>query len=560
MKKISILLLLVITVTFTFAQKALSTDYDYKVSKPYKVVDARSKEYFSNGKEVLGVKIKANKNQVLLQKYNIDNMSEIGKKTYNDLPKNFLYEGLVQAQGKYYFFYSSWSGKKTKHERLYYREIDFENGTFKGESKQVIDHQGKLAEFYVSNKMDRAIAMSAFGNYSYGKMFNAMFAGLPKFKISTSTNESKILIQYRKKPKVKKDTKSWDIIGYKVYDTEMNETWAKTYTMPYTERRMNILDNLIDQNGKVYMLAKVFHDDSNRDKKRRRDKSANYHIELFEITDTADKIKTSKISLDDKFINDIVLVQSKEDELLCSGFYNKGRTKNSSDGLFTYKIDLNGKLISKNHYEIPLGIINQYVKNRTKKKNARKDKKGKAEINALALKNIITNGDGSITLVGEKSYVVEHRNYKTGKVTYTFHYEDVLISKINANGELAWMKKIPKRQKGVIGKGGLSYSYFNANGNHYLIYLDNVKNFDLPLNKRPAMHMDGKGGYLTAVKINDQTGELVKGSILDFRRIKGDIVAYQFNTDRIVKTKDNEFFVEVYKKKKEDIFLRVEMK
>lgn len=562
-KKNNLVIILLITSLTVFSQKTLSTDYDYSVSKPYKVVDARSKEYFSNSTEVLSVKVKANKNQVLIQKYDVNSMVEIGKEVYNDLPKNFLYEGVIEAQDKYYFFYSSWTGKKTKHERLFYREIDFDKGTFNGDPKQIINHDGKLAGFYSSVMADALFSATYWtGMGNSFAMMGKMFSGKPKFNLGTSTDGSKIIIKYRKKPKVRKDTKSWDILGVNVFDSSMSSIWSKEFTMPYTERRMDVLDHISDNSGKVFILAKVFHDDSNKNKKKRRDKNANYHIEFFELNASLDKIKISKINLEEnKFINDIVLVQSGENELICSGFYSSGLSRKSgADGIFTYKIDIGGKLLDKNYYEIPLEIINQYAKKRTQNKNAKKDKKGKAEVGYLQLNQIFVNEDGSITLVGETSYVKSHHSPQSKRITYTFYYENILVSKINANGELAWMKKIPKRQRGVRGKGGMSYNYFFANGNHYLVYLDNVKNFELSLDKIPALHMDAKGGYLTSMKIDDATGKTVKGSVLDFRQIKGDIVAYQFNTDRIVKIKENEFFVEVYKKKKEDIFLKVEIK
>ena len=483
---------------------------------------------------------------MLLQKYNVEDMKEIGKEVYNDLPKNFIYEGLVQAQDKYYFFYSSWTGKKTKHERLFYREINFDAGTFKGESIKVADHDGYLANFFSKG----GISMSfGYGSFSFGST---------KFHLMTSKDESKILIEYRKKPTVKKDTKSWDIINVNVFDVDMNKQWAKQYKMPYTERRMSFLDNMVDNDGNVFMLSKVYHDDSNKDKKKRKDKETNYHIELFELNSSLGKIETSKISLGDKFINGISVYQANNKEIICAGYYNNGTSRSAANGIFAYTIDQNGDLISKSHHEIPLEILNQHATRKGKKKNNKKEKKGKAEAGSLSLDKLIIHSDGGLTFVGEVYYTVYHYT-KTGGY-YTYHYGDVHISKINSKGELLWMKKIPKKQIGRRGKGGMSYTHFNANGNHYLIYLDNVKNFNLPLDKIPALHSDGQGGYLTAVKINDKTGELIKGSILDFRQIKGGIVAYQFNTDRIVKIKENEFFVEVYKKKKEDVFLKVEMK
>ena len=109
-------------------------------------------------------------------------------------------------------------------------------------------------------------------------------------------------------------------------------------------------------------------------------------------------------------------------------------------------------------------------------------------------------------------------------------------------------------------QGGMSYSYFHTNGNHYLIYLDNVKNINLPLDKIPALHIDGMGGYLTAYKVNDATGDVSKGSILDTRKVKAKLAVHQFSNNRVIKTAEDEFIVEVYKKKKEDVLIKVKIK
>lgn len=101
-----------------------------------------------------------------------------------------------------------------------------------------------------------------------------------------------------------------------------------------------------------------------------------------------------------------------------------------------------------------------------------------------------------------------------------------LLSRIDAFGALTWMKKLLKIQSGVpkMGqvydtsktyKGGMSYFY--TNGNHYLVFLDNVKNIDLPLNKIPTKHSDGHGGYITVYKVNDNSGEVSKNNIFDTR-------------------------------------------
>jgi hypothetical protein len=134
----------------------------------------------------------------------------------------------------------------------------------------------------------------------------------------------------------------------------------------------------------------------------------------------------------------------------------------------------------------------------------------------------------------------------------------LLVSKINPDGKVTWMKKIPKNQKGMFELGGLSHAYFNANNNHYFVFLDNIKNIDLSLDKAPAQHLDGQGGYLTAVKIADSNGTLTKESVLNAREVE-DFEIFQFATNRVFKTSEDSFMFEVYKKKKEDVMIKVNL-
>ncbi len=447
MKKI-ITIVLLLAVTFTFAQVTLSPDYDYKVSEPYRVVDARSKEYFSDGKSVLSLKVKPKKNQILLQKYDVQNMKEIGKKYYNDLPKNFVYEGLVETQGKYYFFYSSWSGKKTKQERLYYREIDFKSGTFKGEAKKLIDYNGRLTNFYRTKSYHFTLGMKN--------------ENVPKFNILVSKDKSKILIQYLKKLEGKEVL---DIIDVNVFDISFNKIWSKTYTIPYHWRKMTMVDNLIDNEGNIFMLTSIM----NKSKKG----EEYYHLELFKMNNNLNKIAITPIQLDNIFIDIVILNQLNKKELILAGYYQNTVDNNGPNGFFIQKISKTGELISNKKYEISAEIINQY------KRKAIKKKKGKP-YDEFAINHIIINTDNSITIVGEAYYSYSVSSPDGG---YSLHYyNDILVSKIKPNGDLDWIKKIPKRQRGSNnGQGGMSYTYFKRNDNLYFTYIDNIKNYCCPI-------------------------------------------------------------------------------
>ena len=134
----------------------------------------------------------------------------------------------------------------------------------------------------------------------------------------------------------------------------------------------------------------------------------------------------------------------------------------------------------------------------------------------------------------------------------------MLISKIDNTGKLAWINKLPKRQEGTNSKGGLSFSYMNSGKDHYLVYLDNIKNKDLPINKQPEVIKDQQVGWLSAYKIDDATGEVRKYFMFDIDDFKG-MSMYQFTTKRILQTSRDEFMIEFYKKKKEDVYVKVKL-
>ena len=121
------------------------------------------------------------------------------------------------------------------------------------------------------------------------------------------------------------------------------------------------------------------------------------------------------------------------------------------------------------------------------------------------------------------------------------------------------MKKLPKNQAGTAGRGGMGVKYIRSKTGHYVLFLDNVKNANLTVAKAPVPHKDGAGGFLTAYKVDDATGEIEKHNILDVRDLQG-IKLHQFNTSRIFNVSDNLFLLETYIKGKKDMMIKIELK
>lgn len=547
-------LVLIIFSFKSYSQDTTSKDYSYQVSEPYEVIDGY-KRYFVHQDKMIAIKMR--KKIIYIQQFDTESLKELNRKEYDVreiLPDNYNPEGIKQLQDKIYFFYSSWSGRKTQHERLYYLTIDVNTAEIVGEPIQIADIQGKLAGSFLTLVSVMGIPFST--------------ATVDKFDILSSEDSSKILIQYRKKPEVRRDTKSYDVIGVNVFNSDMTPIWNQEFKMPYTERRMDLLDFAVDNEGRGYVLSKVFKDDSDEDKKRKRDEEANYHIELFRLAQGANEIAKTKIELDGIFINGISLFESGNNQLYCAGYYNKGllkgnfiskkHNKSSADGIVVFKLSKEGEILQTITQEIPLEVINLYISDRAKAKNEDKEDEDEAELQNMVLRDLIIYDDGSLALVGEQYFIVVHQTQKS--TYYTYHYYNILITKINADGSLAWMNKIPKKQIGRKGLGGMSYTYLSTSDYHYLLFLDNVKNRELPKNEFPHKHSDGKGGYFTSYRINDTSGEITNSSVFDTRNLTEDFNAHQFSTDRVKKISDSAFIVEVYKKKKEDVLVKISVK
>jgi hypothetical protein len=206
-----------------------------------------------------------------------------------------------------------------------------------------------------------------------------------------------------------------------------------------------------------------------------------------------------------------------------------------------------------------LEVIQQYESKRTAKKAEKREEKGKAGIADLKMSQFFTQEDGSSIYLAEQWYTVTVRTQNGTRTTW--YYKHMIAIKLDEKGKVAWMKKLPKSQYGSRGQGQMSYKYIPGDGSHYFLYVDNPKNMDIAMDEVPAKHADGKGGFLTVYKVDDETGKYEKSTILDMVKVDGDKMrAYQFNVKRIFEAEDKVFLLEIYIKGKEDALIKIELK
>jgi hypothetical protein len=132
---------------------------------------------------------------------------------------------------------------------------------------------------------------------------------------------------------------------------------------------------------------------------------------------------------------------------------------------------------------------------------------------------VLVESDGSVLIACEEYHVVEH-TYTDSRgnttTTYTYYYEDILASKINASGNFEWLRKIPKKQKGSNGRGTMSFKLISDASGYYFLFLDNKKNMEMEEDDVPKYHVDGFGGQVVVAKI-ENSGVVTKELVFDTR-------------------------------------------
>ena len=511
MKRITFLLSILFIAQLVFGQEKLSQE-KVQIGVPYPVVDAGIKKYFTYKNLIISVKV--DRGKFFLQTYNTDKLTLEKVAVFEDFPRGFRIEKFIELKDRIFILYSLWD-RATEKEKFFTREIDPLKCSFVEKGKKLLEVSGKISS---------------------------------RFSCLTSHDKGKLFIQYRNKAKFRNDSKNKDVIGMWVYDDNLQKLWGGDIEMPYTEEKMDNLQYTINSDGDVFLLAIVRDLDAAPVlSERRLIKFAGPNADITEkVINFPEGKSGGNLSFFEDGTGSLVLAGYSGTTEVAKINLGKG------DGDFQF-----------DYYDIPLDIINLNLKARKVKKNNKKESKNKTVgLSNLVPTNLYLHNDGSMVVVGEQYHVVVHTSTDANgntRTTYTYHYDDILVTKINKDGSLAWMRKLPKRQHGKKPQGSMSFKLIEGVDDLYFVYMDNIKNLGLGDDDEPVRHADGKGGFLTAYKVGYETGSVKRISLLDSRNIK-EMKMYQFKLSRISSVTPDEFVFEVYKKKKEDVLIKVELK
>lgn len=534
MFRLSIILVLSIHI-HSSAQVHVTFGKPYRVFAKFENPVEENKFYLKKGDQILSLKRK--NSSMYLQKLNTHNLS-LGKiHIYEDFPKKYEIENVTTFSDRFYLFYSLRDSRNQK-ELLYYREIDFEAGVFVGKAKLILSYSGKISAL----------------------------PGDKKFYFEKSFKDARMVIRHKAGYTIDDKKRRHENIQFSIFDSNLNLLTEKKHNFPYPLKKARHLDYSVDTAGNFYILSQVLKDKHSDTIRKSKVGSVNYYMELSTIKfPTSNTIFFPLIisdtpSQNSRIINKISLFESPGSNVICAGTYVQWRNY-PEHGIFLVKIGSEGKYAHPAFYEIPQEISGvPKEKKETKKNNAIQiDKSRMADLN---LNELIIQSDGSFLLISEQNFEVIHPYYNRVRRETIYlpslHFNDIFLTKIDSNGKLNWVRKLPKSQTGLFEKGAMSYQYFTGDKYHYLMYMDHKDNHRLGLNESQNTYQDSTAGSLTAYRINDEDGKVARIPLLETKSLY-ESEAFRVFPSRILPVSNNEFITEVTVNKEKDMLIKIKI-
>lgn len=348
--------------------------------------------------------------------------------------------GINQYADMFYYIFG-YKSQKDDNITVYFQKLDAEGNT-DGEPNQLVQAdflKGKAGYFN--------------GSYSY--------------------DSSKFLSVYEVPTKGKENQQ----YSFNVFNiSDLSVVNQKEVELPFMDKDVTLIEYDVDNEGNVYGLVKIFDKPEKGSKEK-----ANYIYRIYGfMKGSEDVIEFDFENNTDKdvFLNSIIL-RIRNGVIYCSGFWGKKNAYNIS-GIYSLRLDAkNGSELAKDFYEFDDEFIKEFY---TEKQAEKADKKGKElELAQIKMDHFVINDDGTAFVVGEQSYEYEVCvTTRNGTYCYWVYVRnDVIASKIDANGKILWATKIPKKSQYKNGVGPMSY-HLQVKGNElYFIYYDHAENFGL---------------------------------------------------------------------------------
>ncbi|MEO9571908.1 MAG: hypothetical protein ABJH82_06880 [Polaribacter sp.] len=327
------------------------------------------------------------------------------------------------------------------------------------------------------------------------KKKSAIFSGQNKRQTNFSISPNKEFIAIATDIE-KKSSNSYNVHVYNAETLTLN--YSKSY-YNNTEKHYSSSDMIVDDFGVVYNVGKEYF----KGKRERKNAKANYSYVICKIN--KDAVKMGAIILKkDEYIQNLNLSFVKN-KLRLLGYYSEDKVFGIK-GVSTFMVDKSSlEIITKKKQKLPATVFEDLYgyRNTKSKKNS--------ELTSFTLDYLLEDDEGNTYLVAEEFYVTQvyvSNGMNGGMYVTTYHYDDILITKLDASGTLNWGRSIFKRDTSP------SYNAFINKGKLYVL-LNSGKNLTA---KKDGRLKVSKGWFESSalyVFVYDKEGKVIHEKIQD---------------------------------------------
>lgn len=332
------------------------------------------------------------------------------------------------------FGYINILDKKKKEKVIYMSK--FEKGTF-SEIKEIYNHYYKKRIKIVSTTYDKA------------DRENDMVVSLDRNRVSFSDVVTN------------RDDNKKEEISVAVFDADMNLLWEKVQDLKHKDRKLQIRQTVVTNDGIVYVLGKLF-------EKKKSKSLPGYDYKIFQVTESG--MKEIPISIGKSVAPTdagLYFPDGTDADFILAGFYSDDERKSGIKGIFY----ASGKAGSGVKNAKIHKFDNTFLEDIAKKRDIKKERGIRLDFD---IKNFIQFKDNSIGFIAENYFITTHSTRNSNGTTstyYQYHSNALIIPRFTMDGELIKVQKIPKTFKSSI-RMNTSYTFALASNKVYLMFND----------------------------------------------------------------------------------------
>jgi hypothetical protein len=235
-------------------------------------------------------------------------------------------------------------------------------------------------------------------------------------------------------------------ILYYIFDEAGAYTRSGEIGLNFPDNQFAIKSVQVSNEGNVFLLGKLF-------VTNRVSNPTDFRYIMYRYDTRTEEKKEVQIDLGNRFITDLAFKLDREENIYLAGFYSYSNTDRMI-GTIMQKINPDGEVVLDATEPFSKEFLANYLTDGQINRGR--------ELRNFYLNKIVLRSDGGVLLLAEKFYIT-YRSYRDPYGYWVdrevYHYEDVILTSVSADGKIEWQQIVEKTQ---ISENPSTLSYFNA--------------------------------------------------------------------------------------------------